>query len=147
MNFSPTTPPSGSCQQRRTTTNRRPTYSMEDGDQETLVHALSIGLRRSRNSANADHNNETSPKISIEASPFSPFSPQQQRYHDMRESSSGTLAEQHRRANLSSILDAALSISDEVNIERFRYQPHLLNSQTSLGSVSSNESNESESRQ
>lgn len=136
-NFSPTTPLS--CQLRNTA-HRRPTYRMEDGDQETLVHALSMGLRRSRDTANAD---DASPKISISSSPFSPFS--SQRYHDMRDSS--RLSDQQHRTNMANILDAALSISDEVNVENMLRQPHSLNSQISLGSISTTESHEAESKQ
>ena len=131
---SQTTPPS--CQ-LRDTARRRPTYSMENGDQETLVHALSVGLRRSRNAANAI------PKIAISSSPFSTFS--SERYHDMRDSSRFT--DQDHRTNMANILDAALSISDDVIVESMLRQSHTLNSQISLGSISLTESDETESRQ
>jgi hypothetical protein len=117
---------------------------MEDGDQETLVHALSMSLRRSREAANTD--DDTNTKISIASSPFTPFSPQQ--YHnDMRDSSRFSNPP-HRHTNMMNILDAALSISDEVNVENILRQPHILNSQISLGSMSSTtESDETEERQ
>ena len=133
-NFSPITPPS--CRLRNTA-HRRPAYRMEDSDQETLVHALSMGLRRSRDAAST---NDTTPKISIAASPFTPFT--SQRYHDMRDSS--RLSDQLHRTKMVNILDAALSISDELNV---LHQSHLLNSQSSLGSISTTDSDETESRQ
>lgn len=139
MSFSPTTPPS--CQLRNTA-HRRPTYRMEDGDQETLVHALSMGLRRSRDAADVD-DLTTSPKISIASSPFSPFS--SQRYYDMRDSSRSS--DQHYRTNMANILDAALNISNEIHVEHMRLQPNLLQSQTSVGSISSTGSDETEARQ
>ena len=131
---SQTTPPS--CQ-LRDIARRRPTYSMENGDQETLVHALSVGLRRSRNAANA------SPNIAISSSPFSMFS--SERYHDMRDSR--RLTDQDHRTKMANILDAALSISDDVIVESMLRQSHTLNSQISLGSISLTESDETESRQ
>lgn len=99
---------------------------MEDGDRETLVHALALGLRRSPPVGDAAHH---LPKM-----PVAPF-PSSQLYHDMRQEPRLS----SHRTNMMNILDAALSIADEVALEH-HMRPHLLNSQISVGSIYSTQS-------
>jgi hypothetical protein len=108
---------------------RYPTYPVENADQESLVHALSMSLRRTRYSTNDD--NEHNPKVSDEPSPFSLLAT---RHNDTRPRGCTQSAEQ-RRTEISNILNEALNIMD-----RFQTDLPLLtvNSQDSSPAIAMN---------
>jgi hypothetical protein len=120
MSSSPST--STNCRSRSTV--RRPSYSIENGDQESLIHALSMGLRRAHYDSNP--NGERSPKVSVGASPFSHLA---SRHNDTRQRSYIRSSEQ-RRADIASILDEALHVMDG-----FKTDLPPLNSQASQSSI------------
>jgi hypothetical protein len=77
---------------------RRPSYSVADGDNESLVHALSMGLRRSRDGAQPVGALAEPPSTS-----FRTVNPSRKYLSD------------ERRSEMIDILDAALNIMDECN--------------------------------
>lgn len=115
-----TTPPSSlsPCQMRNTV--RRPPSSFmmsESGGeyhQDSLIHALSMGLRRSNDdvlSKSPGQNCEIGSRISPIPFPL-------HHYNDMRQDRcQPSSTHQQRRTEMTSILDAALRISNDVTLD------------------------------